>query len=149
MKIIKGNIWDYWKQGHWIVIPTNGFIKKNGECVMGRGLALQAKDKFTHLSRKLAENLKIKHTCYQFYPERIFSFPVKYNWWEKADLKLIEKSAKSLSTIFSWCGAFYYCDKKTVYLPKVGCGNGNLNWNDVNPILDKYLDERFIIVDLK
>ena len=36
-----------------------------------------------------------------------------------------------------------------IYLPKVGCGNGKLDWKNVELILDKYLDERFIVVDLK
>ena len=46
MKEITGDIWDYHKQGHWIVITTNGTVKSNGEAVMGRGIALQARAKF-------------------------------------------------------------------------------------------------------
>jgi len=45
MEIIKGDIWNLHKVG-WIIIPTNGFVKKNGENVMGRGLAKQVKDKY-------------------------------------------------------------------------------------------------------
>ena len=148
MKVIKGNIWDYWKQGNWIVIPTNGYIKKDGSCVMGRGLALQAKLKFPKLAKELGDRIKSCNDC-QIFDYRIVTFPVKKNWWEKADLKLIEESAKDLQCLIidrDYCN----CCKniKEIYLPKVGCGNGRLNWkNDVEPILDKYLDERFIVVE--
>jgi len=142
VKVIKGNIWDYWKKGYWIVIPTNGTIKKNGECVMGRGLALQAKNLYKGLPKMLGSDIKkfgnFPH-CYKEY--HIITFPVKYNYWEKADLKLIELSANLINKLTS------LSDDK-IALPKVGCGNGKLNWKEVEPILDKYLDERFIVVDL-
>ena len=32
--------------------------------------------------------------------------------------------------------------------PRVGCGNGALDWKDVRPILRRYLDDRFILVSL-
>ena len=32
-----------------------------------------------------------------------------------------------------------------IYLPKVGCGNGGLKWEDVKPHL-KFLDDRFIVI---
>jgi len=44
MKEVIGNIWNYYNKGNWIVITTNGTIKKNGEAVMGRGVALEAKN---------------------------------------------------------------------------------------------------------
>ncbi len=33
-------------------------------------------------------------------------------------------------------------------LPRVGCGNGSLDWEDVQPILERHLDDRFILVSL-
>ena len=40
MKEVKGDIWNFYNKGYWIVIPTNGTVKRNGEAVMGRGVAL-------------------------------------------------------------------------------------------------------------
>lgn len=146
MKEIKEDIWIMWGKGKYIVIPTNGFIKKNGECVMGRGLALCANTAFPDLSHKLGDRIReYGNKVFIFSEYSIITFPVKHNWWEKADLNLIEKSCKQLKEIFR----FNLCDLPIpVYLPKVGCGNGGLDWNDVKPVLEKYLDDRFIICDL-
>jgi hypothetical protein len=51
VKEIVGNIWDYYDKGHWIVITTNGIVNKNGEAIMGRGVALEAAKKFKDLPR--------------------------------------------------------------------------------------------------
>jgi hypothetical protein len=40
------DIWDLHTGSAWIVIPTNGVIKKNGDAVMGKGLAAQAAKRF-------------------------------------------------------------------------------------------------------
>ena len=60
MKIIKDNIWKYHKTDatSFIVITTNGFVKKNGECVMGRGIAQQTRDKFPGFAKKLGTAIK-------------------------------------------------------------------------------------------
>ncbi len=132
MKIIKDNIWNFYPQNY-IVIPTNGFVKNTGENVMGKGLALQVKKKFPEFpkvfGRELKEygNVPLIFTDYKF-----ITFPVKRVWWEKADLKLIENSAQLL-------GEEWIHIPDHIYMPKVGCGNGQLNWEDVYPIIEKYL----------
>jgi len=135
------NIWKYYEQGHWICITTNGFVKNNGECVMGRGIALQCKQKFPEfpkiLGNFISENGNIVGVHQKY---RIISFPVKHNWWEKGNLGLIEKSAYELSLIGS------YIDN--IFLTKPGCHNGKLDWKNVKPILEKYLNNNFIICDL-
>ena len=90
MKIKIGNIWDYRETGY-IVIPTNGIIKTNGENVMGRGLALQAKNKYPDFPRALGNFLKKKGNTVGFFTPNLITFPVKHKWYEKADLELIEK----------------------------------------------------------
>jgi hypothetical protein len=143
---IKENIWTFHKKGNWIVIPTNGAVKKNREAVMGAGLALQAKQRFPRMPSELGMSLKeCGNKIVTFHIYHLLTFPVKYNWWERADLFLIEKSVKELRKILDEedCGII-----TPVYLPRVGCGNGKLDWKDVKPILEKYLDKRFIICDI-
>lgn len=146
MKIVKGDIWSFWEQGYYIVIPTNGFVKKNGEAVMGRGLALQTKERFPEFPRVLGERLKVYgNMVFVFADYKLITFPVKRVWLEKASLNLIEESCNALSAIFR----YNLCSLRTpVYLPKVGCGNGGLNWEDVKPILEKALDDRFILCEV-
>jgi len=143
MKEIKGNLWDYYDKGEWIVITTNGSIKKNGACVMGRGVAKDARDRFPNLDKVLGKAIdrfgNIVFVLNSMIGAKIITFPVKHHWQEKADLKLIERSCRQLE--------FVVREKSVVYLVRPGCGNGQLKWSKVKPVLEKYLDERFIVVN--
>ena len=133
-----------------VCITTNGITDKNGNAVMGKGIALQAKNLF-HCETKLGKYLKAYgNRCFNLgrYKRKqdneiftLISFPTKHHWKEMSDIALIRKSAKELTAI---------CDKFNItkcYLPPVGCGAGGLNWEvDVEPWLSKALDDRFIIV---
>ena len=150
MKEVKGNIWHFYETGAYIVIPTNGFIKKNGEAVMGRGLALQAKNKFPNLSKELGIILKERGNHVNVFDNyRLFTFPVKHNFYERAELELIRRSCFELITHIEYKIIHGIEPKFPIYLSRVGCGNGKLDWKDVEPILDKSLDDRFVICDLK
>lgn len=140
MKEIIGDIWSFHDKG-WIVVTTNGTVKNNGACVMGRGIALQAAQKFPALPFELGKFLKdYGNILLMFGDKKLLTFPVKHNWWEKADLNLIERSAKELAEFN------FYLDSN-IYLTRVGCGNGKLLWEDVKPVLEKYLiSDRFIVV---
>lgn len=144
MKEVKGNIWDYYDKGQWIVITTNGTIKKNGACVMGRGVAKTARDRFPNLDKVLGRAIdRFGNQVFvlnSISDARLISFPVKHNWQEKADLKLIERSCRQLEFVAQK-------NNQKIYLVRPGCGNGQLKWDDVKPILDKYLDHRFIVVN--
>lgn len=141
MKEIRGNIWEYWEDGYYIVVPTNGFVKKDNKAVMGRGVALQASQKFTTLSKSLGARIRLKGNNVYFWEEfRLITFPVKNNWWETADTQLITKSCIQLAKIAK---EFY-----PLYMPKVGCGNGKLNWEKVRPLLYSYLKDKVVIVDI-
>jgi len=73
-------------------------------------------------------------------------FPTKHNWWEKSDLVLIEESTRQLRDFFDNVISEY---PVPIYLPRPGCSNGGLDWEDVKPILEKYLDDRFVVVQRK
>lgn len=144
-----GDIWDAFADGNWIVITTNGAVtyirKKNGEAVMGRGVALQAKNRFPELPERLAADLKSKGNHVFYYPDlRLIVFPVKDLWHQMAKLSLIETSCQELVDIMDR----QLPGVKEVYLPRPGCGNGRLSWVDVKPVLEKYLDNRFVVCDL-
>ena len=59
MKEVKGDIWK--SDCDIIAITTNGVVKKNGELVMGRGIASQAKQRYPDIPKILgANNTNIK-----------------------------------------------------------------------------------------
>lgn len=139
MQIIEGNLWKFHTPTNWIVIPTNGSIRKDGACVMGRGVALQAKKRYPRLPYELGDKLyKGGNNVYTFKDYGLLTFPVKHKWFEKADLELIEHS----------CVQLLYVVDRPIYLPMVGCGNGKLKWIDVKRVLDQYFDDTFTVVTL-
>lgn len=148
MQEIEGDIWTV-GNGHTVVITTNGFVKKDGSAVMGRGIALQAAKRFPDLKWVLGGAIKAagNHTLWlgEYKDEHgkyeIISLPVKHNWWEKADIHLIERSLTEL------VNAVIDNTDSPIYLVRPGCGNGQLNWINVKPIVELYLSDRFIVVN--
>lgn len=145
MKETIGDLWEFHKQGNWIIIPTNGTVKEDSSAVMGKGVALQAAKRFPGLSQNLGRKLRVFGiTPIVFHHLRLVTFPVKIDWWVEATLQLIEESCKSITKEDNW----NQLGISEIYMPRVGCGAGGLNWKDVKPILEKYLDDRFIVVTL-
>jgi hypothetical protein len=140
MQIIEGNLWKFHTPSNWIVVPTNGAIRKDGACVMGRGVALQAKKRYGTLPYELGQKLReTGNNVYTFKDYGLLTFPVKHKWFESADLSLIEQSVKQL----------LYVVDRPIYLPMVGCGNGKLSWKVVKPLLETYFDDSFTVVILQ
>lgn len=160
-----GNIWDNLELFDALVITTNGFIKNNGEAVMGRGIALQAKERFPSLPKKLGLHLQLlsNHVgIFTILPAEyhlvdhhyyILTMPVKPDyvrtitgmmpgWRAKADIKLIERSAKELVQIVD----VKEHQINSVLMPRPGCGNGGLKWEVVKPIIAPILDDRFTVM---
>lgn len=66
-----------------VCITTNGFVKTNGELVMGHGIAKQIQNHFPNITKELGTLVKSKgNIVHQIYPmdgsiPAILSFPVK------------------------------------------------------------------------
>lgn len=147
MRDITGNLWTYNAQV--TVITTNGAIKRNGAAVMGRGCALEAKTRYPGLDHELGYLLTLYgNRCFRIVPDRIrkldrtlLTFPVKHRWNEAADLDLIAQSceqAMQMANKFDWA---------RIVLPRPGCGNGRLNYEqDVRPVISQILDARFHVI---
>lgn len=150
---------DLWKEScDARCITTNGYIKKNGALVMGAGVAGQAQYRYPRFPKIAGEAIKTHGNHVYFfgnwylkgfqaenYSQELLmyyvTFPVKHNWYEKADLDLIKRSAEELMVIV---------DKQQwqrVLLPCPGCGNGQLEWKDVQPVIEPILDDRIVVID--
>ena len=126
----------YAQKRAWVIIPTNGFVKRNSRAVMGKGLAKQVSMKFQKLPLQLGQRLSVHgNHVFKFQEYGIITFPVKTNWFENASLDLIETSLKELVLIIE------ANPEDNFYIPRVGCGNGKLNWNFVEPIVEQYLQK--------
>src|SRR5690349_18926875 len=134
MKELFGDLWELAKgENKVLCITSNGFVKSNGECVMGRGIALEAAQRFPLLPHHLGRAI-LKYGNHVLYigkywetdPKntyKLFSFPVKHHWKQFADPELIKRSAQELVEIFP--DAYFKAHPDTnVYIPRPGCGNG-------------------------
>lgn len=145
MKEITGNLWDHYSDDPKciIVITTNGYVKKSGECVMGRGCAKEAKEFFPGIAKDLGTLIKQHGNHVHYLEQGIISFPVKHNWWEDADITLIEQSAQEFVVLVN------DAEWTSIVVPRPGCGCGGLAWDIVKPVLEKYLDDRFSIITFR
>ena len=63
----------------------------------------------------------------------VLLFPTKHHWKEKADLEGIEKGLQWIQNNYKSEGI------KSLALPALGCGLGQLEWKDVGPLMCDYL----------
>lgn len=150
-----------------VVISTNGFVKANGEAVMGKGCAKQAADAIPNLPAILGYMLTNMgnrvHVLMRPAQPYLLSFPVKQNaqlynnpeqvvshmrdqfkigqmvpgWALVADMWIIKRSATQLKQLADLYGW------QTVVMPRVGCGAGELDWEAVKAVIEPILDDRF------
>lgn len=139
MKEFKGNLFDYPNK----CITTNGMVDCRGLAIMGKGIALEARLRHPDLPKILGDLLKEKGNHVYFLKVGYISFPTKNDWKNHSSLKLIEQSCKELIKLVN--DPWYQITE--VALPRPGCGNGGLLWEDVKPILEEYLDDRFYIIN--
>lgn len=137
---------DMWTQdADAFVISTNGTVTSKGRCVMGKGCAREARDLFLGIDLTLGNKILSRGNkvhLISLNPD-IMSFPVKHNWWEKADPNLIRTS------LFQLLDLVNRMEYPSIAMPRVGCGNGGLKWEEIREILAPHLDDRFIVCHLK
>lgn len=148
IEVISGDIWNlYNKSDNWICCTVNGSINSKGECVMGRGIALEVKKRFPEFAKWLGDNIKAHgNISFPCVSERIITFPVKHIWDQDADLDLILFSMGQVFSIWKHMNL----GKCKLYIPLPGCGNGRLDWDGfVRPALEKlvnYTDNNIFFV---
>lgn len=133
---VTGNLWEY--PADYRIITTNGTVKKNGQAVLGAGVAQQAVKRYPNLPQELGYSIsRVGNIVHTFEQYKLFTFPVKHEWWQEANLELIKLSTHRLSKLI--------LDEFRYLLPRPGCGNGKLNWIDVKPIVESLPNNVFVI----
>ena len=139
MREIRGEAWELKDNYTYLALTTNGTLKKHKAAVMGRGIALQAKNKYRGLENEVGIRVYSQGNVVQkLNIDKLIMFPVKHNWWECADLELIKRSCLQLLEVLD--------EDETCLLPRPGCGNGNLRWLQVKDAIKHILDDRVTIV---
>ncbi len=116
--------------------------------VMGKGLALQFKSRypemFAYYQRMCrGQLLDVGKLCLWKSPEKwILLFPTKKHWRDPSKLEYIESGLRKLAENYERLRI------ESVAFPKLGCGNGGLEWDDVKPLMEKYLGSLPICIDV-
>ena len=118
----------------YVIITTNGITKRNGELIMGAGLALLAAEQYPQLAKQLGGHVvNYGNRCFILPKHNLISFPTKNHYKDKSDWVLIEKSLDELKSMIHKFGV------EKVYMPRIGCGLGGLDWEEVKPLIEKIL----------
>lgn len=139
---------DFWTiQGDARCITTNGTLRSNGDAIMGKGIALQAKLRYPRIEFALGRLIQ-KYGNHLFYiGHGLISFPTKHDWRDdKSDIGLIKRSAMELVSLFKGDVPIKNKSNRRILLTRPGCGSGNLDWTEVRPILQTILNSNEFIV---
>ncbi|APG27754.1 ADP-ribose-binding protein [Syntrophotalea acetylenivorans] len=139
MEEIFGDLWDYYGTAA-VGITTGGQVSRKGQCMMPRGCARQAKDRFPDLPEKLGSLIRVEGNHVFHLGNGLYSFPVENSPFEVPELSIIERSCRELVELTNQQGW------SKVVLPRPGCGGGGLEWRQVRPLLERHFDKRFYII---
>ncbi|MCM2458840.1 macro domain-containing protein [Rhizobium sp. CG4] len=107
--------------------------------VMGKGLAKEFKDREPEMfkSYKRICDQKLlrpgKLWLYKGTTNWILNFPTKDHWRNPSKIEWIEQGLQKFVVGHAELGI------REVSFPRLGCGNGGLNWDDVRPLMESYL----------
>lgn len=133
LKYVKGDIFNSPAQ---VLVNTVNTVG-----VMGKGIALSFKKKYPEMFttyRKACDKhqLIIGKLMLWYGPDHwILNFPTKEHWRNPSKMEYIEKGLMAFQR--------KYADYNitSIAFPKLGCGNGELDWKQVKPLMERYLKE--------
>ena len=166
---IKGDLWN--QNCDALCITTNGFVKKNGEAVMGKGCAKQACERIPELARRLGHSLNIdgnNPSLLGLYGDyNLYSFPVKsisekclmdrsnvvrhmrdkFNYADDVPgWACVAREELIVASAQAMVDIAYERNYQKIVLPRPGCGAGELKWENICPMLSALLDDRFYVI---
>ncbi len=109
--------------------------------VMGKGIALEFKKKYPDMFLRYKEQcdkhkLVIGKLMLWYEPDHwLLLFPTKEHWRNPSKIEYIEKG------LMAFVRKYADYNISSIAFPKLGCGNGELDWNDVRPLMEKYLKD--------
>mgnify|MGYP001160721751 CR=1 FL=1 len=133
IQYLKGDIFDSKAQ---VIVNT-----VNCQGVMGKGLALAFKERFPDMFTAYQQDCKSgklhigRPTIYTKSTPWILNFPTKNLWRYPSKLEYLEKGLEFLVAHYKTVGI------TSIALPKLGAQNGKLSWDEVGPLMAKYLSQ--------
>lgn len=117
--------------------------------VMGKGIALEFKNRFPdmyedYLGRCNRGEVKLgrPYLYKTLLPPQVINFPTKDHWKSVSKMSDIERGLKYLLAHYTEWGV------QSLAIPPLGCGNGQLEWRAVGPLIFRFVKQMDIPVEL-
>src|SRR5438067_13688642 len=113
----------------------------NCKGVMGKGLALAFKQKYPAMFPVYRQECKTgklrigRPSLYKQSTPWILNFPTKNHWKPPSKIEYLEKGLEYFVANYKKTGI------KSIAFPKLGAQNGKLSWDEVGPLMVKYLSQ--------
>lgn len=113
----------------------------NCKGVMGKGLALAFKQKYPAMFPVYQQECKTgklrigRPSLYKQSTPWILNFPTKDHWKPPSKIEYLEKGLEYFVANYQKAGI------KSIAFPKLGAQNGKLSWNEVGPLMARYLSQ--------
>lgn len=133
IKYVKGDIFNSPSK---IIVNTVNIVG-----VMGKGVALEFKKRYPEMFDRYQELCKKqlldvgKLYLWRGSEKWVLLFPTKKHWRYPSKIEYIEKGLQKFVENWDKLGS------NTISFPRLGCGNGGLDWQDVKPLMEKYLSK--------
>lgn len=117
--------------------------------IMGKGIALEFKNRFPEMFKDYVEKCERKEVkvgvpyIYKtLFPPQIINFPTKDHWKSVAKISDIEYGLQHLLEHYKEWGV------TSLAIPPLGCGNGQLEWKAVGPLIYRFGKQMNIPVEM-
>lgn len=133
IRYIHGNIFE--SDAQVLVNPVNTVG------VMGKGLALEFKKRYPDMFRQYQDKCRqnLFHPgSLMFFHEKdhdVLLFPTKEHWKDPSMLAYVKFGLSEFRRRYE------EYDIQSVAFPMLGCGNGGLSWDEVRPVMERYLQD--------
>lgn len=142
MEVLIGNIFESRSQ---TIVNTVNCVG-----VMGKGIAAEFKNRYPAMFKDYVlrcERNEVSPGVPYLFQESMFSpqvinFPTKSDWRAASRIEDIEKGLRILTEKYKEWGI------KSIAIPPLGCGNGQLLWESVGPLIYQYLSKWDIPVEM-
>lgn len=107
--------------------------------VMGKGLAQAFKEREPAMFaayKRICDDRKLepgKLWLWRGSDQWVLNFPTKVHWRNPSKIEWVEAGLAKFAAAYEEQGI------SEISFPRLGCGNGNLDWNDVKPVMEHYL----------
>lgn len=117
--------------------------------VMGKGIALEFKNRFADMYDNYVQRCErgevkpgVPYLYKTLFPPQIINFPTKDHWKSISRLTDIERGLKHLVEHYREWGV------TSLAIPPLGCGNGQLEWRVVGPMIYRFVKDMAIPVEM-